>query len=33
MGSLPADTLEQVVDLDARARIVAHRICATLAPA
>jgi 1-deoxy-D-xylulose-5-phosphate reductoisomerase len=33
MGSLPADTLEQVVDLDARARIVATRICATLAPA
>jgi len=30
---LAADTLDQVVDLDARARIVANRICATLAPA
>ena len=33
MGCLPADTLEQVVDLDARARVVANRICATLATA
>jgi 1-deoxy-D-xylulose-5-phosphate reductoisomerase len=33
MGSLPADTLEQVVDLDARARIASGRICATLASA
>jgi len=30
MGSLPADTLDQVLDLDARARVVAVRICATL---
>ena len=33
MGPLPADTLDEVVDLDVRARVSAGRICATLASA
>ena len=33
MGALPADTLDEVVDLDGRARVAAGRICATLASA
>ncbi len=33
MGCLPADTLDEVVDLDARARRAAAGICATLAAA
>ncbi len=33
MGVLPADTLDEVVDLDLRARAAAGRICATLATA
>ena len=33
MGALPADTLDQVLDLDARARAAAGQICATLASA
>ena len=33
MGSLPADTLDEVLDIDGRARTAAGRICATLASA
>ncbi len=33
MGDLPADTLDEVIDLDLRARAAAGRICATLASA
>ena len=33
MGPLPADTLDEVVDLDIRARVSAGRICETLASA
>ena len=33
IGALPADTLDQVLDLDARARAAAGQICATLASA
>jgi 1-deoxy-D-xylulose-5-phosphate reductoisomerase len=33
MGAPPACSLEQVVDLDARARAAAVRVCSTLAPA
>ena len=33
MGSLPADTLDEVVDLDVRARAAAGRFCAILASA
>jgi 1-deoxy-D-xylulose-5-phosphate reductoisomerase len=33
MGALPADTLDEVVDLDGRARAAASRVCATLASA
>ena len=33
MGDLPADTLDEVVDLDTRARAAAGRICTTLASA
>ena len=33
MGALPADTLDEVVDLDGRARTAAARICTALATA